>query len=61
MEAFVALAGGFEPSIVLAKELQDLVKQQTAPYKYPREVEFRDRPKTISGKIRRVELREEHE
>lgn len=42
----------------LAKEIQDFVKQATAPYKYPRVVEFVDElPKTISGKIRRVALR----
>lgn len=49
---------GYEPSDALAKELQDHVKRTTAPYKYPRVVEFIDEmPKTISGKIRRVELR----
>ena len=43
----------------LKKELQNHVKKTTAPYKYPRIVEFVDElPKTISGKIRRVELRE---
>jgi len=43
----------------LVKELQNHVKHQTAPYKYPRIVEFVDElPKTISGKIRRVEIRE---
>ncbi len=43
----------------LKKEIQDYVKKHTAPYKYPRIVEFRDSlPKTISGKIRRVELRD---
>ena len=45
--------------VELAKELQNYVKQSTAPYKYPRIVEFVDElPKTISGKIRRVEIRE---
>ena len=44
----------------MAKDIQEFVKQQTAPYKYPRAIEFRDAlPKTISGKIRRVELRED--
>ncbi len=44
----------------LKKELQDHVKRETAPYKYPRIVEFVDElPKTISGKIRRVEIREQ--
>lgn len=43
----------------LKKELQDHVKRETAPYKYPRVVEFVDElPKTISGKIRRVEIRQ---
>ncbi|MDD4590925.1 MAG: AMP-binding protein [Parabacteroides sp.] len=43
----------------LIKELQDHVKHETAPYKYPRVIEFDDElPKTISGKIRRVEIRE---
>jgi len=41
------------------KELQDYVKKMTAPYKYPREIEFvSELPKTASGKIRRVELRQ---
>jgi len=58
--AYITLAPGFEPSDALAKEIQEFVKQQTAPYKYPRAIEFRDAlPKTISGKIRRVELRED--
>ena len=43
----------------MAAELQDHVKRVTAPYKYPREIEFLDDlPKTISGKIRRNELRD---
>ena len=43
----------------LIKELQEHVKHETAPYKYPRIIEFVDElPKTISGKIRRVEIRE---
>ena len=47
-----------EPSEALAKELQEHVKAQTAPYKYPRIVEFADQlPKTRSGKIKRAELR----
>jgi len=57
--AFVILAAGHAPSDALATELQDHVKGLTAPYKYPREVHFVDElPKTVSGKIRRVELRE---
>jgi len=43
----------------LVHELQEHVKRVTAPYKYPREIEFVESlPKTVSGKIRRVELRE---
>jgi acetyl-CoA synthetase len=45
-------------SPALARELQNFVKRGTAPYKYPREIHFVDElPKTISGKIRRSELR----
>jgi acyl-coenzyme A synthetase/AMP-(fatty) acid ligase len=59
VKAFVILAPGYTASPELASELQDHVKRVTAPYKYPREIEFVDSlPKTISGKIRRVELRE---
>jgi len=59
VKAFVVLAPGYQPSDELVKELQEHVKKVTAPYKYPRKVEFVDSlPKTISGKIRRVELRE---
>ena len=47
-----------EPTDALASALQAHVKRVTAPYKYPREIEFVDElPKTRSGKIRRVELR----
>jgi acetyl-CoA synthetase/medium-chain acyl-CoA synthetase len=59
VKAFVVLAPGFQPSPRLATELQDHVKQLTAPYKYPRDIEFvTELPKTISGKIRRVDLRQ---
>ena len=59
VKAFVVLAPGNAPSDALARELQEHCKRVTAPYKYPREVEFvAELPKTISGKIRRVELRE---
>ena len=59
VKAFIILAPGYEPSDELAKEIQEFVKTSTAPYKYPREIEFVDElPKTVSGKIRRVELRE---
>jgi len=59
LKAFVILAPSYTASPELATELQEFVKKQTAPYKYPREIEFvTELPKTISGKIRRVELRE---
>jgi len=58
VKAFVIVAPGFAPGEDLVKELQDHVKKVTAPYKYPRKIEFVDAlPKTVSGKIRRVELR----
>jgi acetyl-CoA synthetase/medium-chain acyl-CoA synthetase len=59
VKAYVILAPGYAASDQLATELQDHVKTVTAPYKYPREIEFvTELPKTISGKIRRVELRD---
>jgi len=62
VKAYVILAPGHEGSDELTVEIQDFVKNVTAPYKYPREIEYRDAlPKTISGKIRRVELRAEAE
>ncbi|MBV9658832.1 MAG: AMP-binding protein [Verrucomicrobia bacterium] len=58
--AFVVLRRGHAGSPALAAELQAHCKQVTAPYKYPREIVFVEAlPKTISGKIRRVELREQ--
>lgn len=58
VKAFIILAPGFTASDALIKEIQDHVKRETAPYKYPREIEFvAELPKTVSGKIRRVELR----
>jgi len=58
VKAFVVLAPGYTPEDALAKELQEHVKNVTAPYKYPRKIDFVDAlPKTVSGKIRRVELR----
>jgi acetyl-CoA synthetase len=60
VKATVILAKGFAPSEALKLELQNHVKKTTAPYKYPRIVEFvTELPKTISGKIRRVQIREE--
>ena len=59
VKAYIILAPGYTASPQLAGEIQDHVKRVTAPYKYPREIEFVEAlPKTISGKIRRVELRE---
>ena len=59
--AFVILARGFVPGAALAAELQDHVKRITAPYKYPRRIEFVDSlPKTVSGKIQRGVLRRMH-
>ncbi len=59
IKATIVLARNYFPSDELKKELQDHVKHTTAPYKYPRVIEFVDRlPKTISEKIRRVEIRE---
>ena len=59
VKAFVVLRDGSEAGPDLAVELQDHVKSITAPYKYPRAIEFVDElPKTASGKIRRSELRE---
>ncbi len=58
VKATVVLAKKYHASDTLVKELQEHVKKVTAPYKYPRIVEFvAELPKTISGKIRRVEIR----
>jgi len=58
VKAFIVLSDGFEGSERLKLELQNYVKSTTAPYKYPREIEFiDDLPKTVSGKIRRIDLR----
>jgi acyl-coenzyme A synthetase/AMP-(fatty) acid ligase len=58
VKAFVILAPGYTASEALAKELQEHVKKVTAPYKYPRKIDFvAALPKTVSGKIRRVDLR----
>jgi medium-chain acyl-CoA synthetase len=59
VKAFCVIGQGYEPSDRLSAELQEHVKRVTAPYKYPREIEFvTELPKTISGKIRRIELRQ---
>ncbi len=58
VKASVVLAPGYQASDELIKEIQNHVKNITAPYKYPRIIEFvTELPKTISGKIRRVEIR----
>jgi len=60
VRAVVVLREGHEPSPALARELQEHVRRQTAPYKYPRIVDFAaELPKTSSGKIRRAQLRGE--
>ena len=59
VKAFVILAPGYVPSDELTQSIQEHVRQVTAPFKYPRLIEYvSELPKTISGKIRRVELRE---
>jgi len=59
VKATVVLKKDYTPSDALKKELQNHVKKVTAPYKYPRIIEFvPELPKTISGKIRRVEIRD---
>lgn len=58
VKVFVVLKEGYAPSDELVADIQQYVKQVAAPYKYPREIEFvEELPKTISGKIRRKELR----
>jgi acetyl-CoA synthetase len=56
-KAFVALRAGYTPSRELAREVLAYCRQSLAPYKRIRRIEFADLPKTISGKLRRVELR----
>jgi acetyl-CoA synthetase/medium-chain acyl-CoA synthetase len=59
VKAFVVLRRDHTPSDALKTELQEYCKRVTAPYKYPREIEFvAELPKTVSGKVRRVELRQ---
>jgi acetyl-CoA synthetase len=62
VKAYVVLNKGFEPTETLVKELQNHTKELTAPYKYPREIEFMNKlPKTFSGKIKRDLLRKHAE
>jgi acetyl-CoA synthetase len=59
VKATIVLAAGFEAGDELKRELQNHVKKVTAPYKYPRVIEFvAELPKTISGKIKRAEIRD---
>ncbi|MDR3274484.1 MAG: AMP-binding protein [Endomicrobium sp.] len=59
VKASIVLAKGYQPSSKLIIELQEYVKKVTAPYKYPRVIEFvKELPKTISGKIKRKEIKE---
>ncbi|MGH8247800.1 MAG: AMP-binding enzyme, partial [Gammaproteobacteria bacterium] len=60
VKAFVVLRKDRAPAVELKVELQEHCKRVTAPYKYPREIEFvAELPKTISGKIRRIDLRQQ--
>ena len=56
-KAYVSLVAGYEPSRALAGEILAYAKEHLAPYKRVRRLEFAELPKTISGKIRRVDLR----
>jgi acetyl-CoA synthetase len=56
-KAYVVLATGWEPSPATARNILAYAREHLAPYKRIRRLEFADLPKTISGKIRRVELR----
>jgi acetyl-CoA synthetase len=59
VKAFVVLAAGFEPSDALAEEIKAFVRDRLSAYAYPRRIEFvPDLPKTLTGKIRRIELRQ---
>ncbi|WP_246444678.1 AMP-binding enzyme [Sphingomonas sediminicola] len=58
VKAFIVLAAFAEPSAELTEKLQSFVKNQIAPYKYPREIEYVDAlPKTATGKLQRSVLR----
>jgi acetyl-CoA synthetase len=59
VKAFVVLAAGHDPSDELAAEISQFVRERLSQYAYPRRIEFvADLPKTLTGKIRRIELRE---
>jgi acetyl-CoA synthetase len=58
VKATVVLREGYEPSEDLRRDLQEHVKRETAPYKYPRVIAFADSlPKTVNGKIKRTDIR----
>ena len=60
VKAFIVLKPGFDGSTDLVRELQDFVKAEIAPYKYPRRIEFVERlPRTDTGKLQRFRLREQ--
>ena len=62
VKAYIVLADGYEGSAELTEEIQEFAKERTAPYKYPRRIEYLEElPTTSSGKIRRIELREREE
>ena len=62
VKAFVVLADGYEPADELGDEISRFVRERHSAYAYPRRVEFVDElPKTLTGKIRRIELRERSE
>ena len=62
VKATVVLRNGYKPSEELKKELQNFVKKETAPYKYPRALDFvSELPKTVNGKIMRAKIRKEDE
>jgi acetyl-CoA synthetase len=59
VKAFIVLASGHSPSDALVEEIQRFVRDRLSAYAYPRRIEFVDElPKTLTGKIRRIELRQ---
>jgi acetyl-CoA synthetase len=59
VKAFVVLAAGFEPADALADDIKAFVRKRLSAYAYPRRIEFvSDLPKTLTGKIRRIDLRQ---
>ncbi len=62
MKAFILPAAGHEPSEALAEEIKGFVRDRLSAYAYPRKIEFvTELPKTLTGKIRRIELRQQEE